>query len=163
MHSLLPSVINPRILFPFPFRYNFSPFLNKCQLFIPKDFWNLPVNPVWRVPGFMKEGKADNEHSNPVLLPLVPEITNICISHLQLLHFQKFLLEVVAIGRKNAGQESDNHKLMWVRIVAGPGVIQLRESPPWTASIATAVVCVYTPWCLFTMTTEWGSEGVAEL
>jgi hypothetical protein len=54
-----------------------------------KDFWNLPVNPVWRVPGFMKEGKADNEHSNPVLLPLVPEFTNICISHLQLLHFQK--------------------------------------------------------------------------
>ncbi len=55
----------------------------------------------------MKEGKADNEHSNPVLLPLVPEFTNICISHLQLLHFQKFLLEVVAIGRKNAGWESD--------------------------------------------------------
>jgi hypothetical protein len=24
------------------------------------------------------------------------------------LHFQKFLLEVVAIGRKNAGRESDN-------------------------------------------------------
>jgi hypothetical protein len=71
-------------------------------------FWNLPVNPVWRVPGFMKEGKADNEHSNPVLLPLVPEFTNICISHLQLLHFQKFLLEVVAIGRKNAGWESNN-------------------------------------------------------
>jgi hypothetical protein len=68
-----------------------------------KDFWNLPVNPFWRVPGFMKEGKADNEHSNPVLLPLVPESTNICISHLQFLHFQKFLLEVVAIGRKNAG------------------------------------------------------------
>ncbi len=57
----------------------------------------------------MKEGKADNEHSNPVLLPLVPEFTNICISHLQFLHFQKFLLEVVAIGRKNAGQESDRY------------------------------------------------------
>ena len=59
---------------------------------MPKDFLNLPVNPVWRVPGFMKEGKADNEHSNPVLLPLVPEFTNICISHLQLLHFQKFFV-----------------------------------------------------------------------
>jgi hypothetical protein len=68
-----------------------------------KDFWNLPVNPVWRVSGFMKEGKADNEHSNPVLLPLVPEFTNICISHLKFLHFQNFFLEVVAIGRKNAG------------------------------------------------------------
>ena len=77
-----------------------------------KDFWNLPVNPVWRVPGFMKEGKADNEHSNPVLLPLVPEFTNICISHLQLLHFQKFLLEVVAIGRKN---ESDKlSRFQWL-------------------------------------------------
>ena len=73
-----------------------------------KDFWNLPINPVWRVPGFMKGGKADNERSNPVLLPLVPEFTNICkISHLQFLHFQKFLLEVVAIGRKNAGWESN--------------------------------------------------------
>jgi hypothetical protein len=71
------------------FRYSFSLFLNKCQLFMSKDFWNLPVNPVWRVPGFMKKGKADNEHSNPVLLPLVPEFTNICISHLQFLHFQK--------------------------------------------------------------------------
>jgi hypothetical protein len=60
---------------------------------MPKDFWNLPVNPVWRVPGFMKEGKADNEHSNPVLLPLVPEFTNICISHLQLLHFPKFFVK----------------------------------------------------------------------
>ena len=69
------------------FRYSFSPSLNKCQLFMSKDFWNLPVNPVWRVPGFMKGGKADNEHSNPVLLPLVPEFTNIWISHLQFLHF----------------------------------------------------------------------------
>jgi hypothetical protein len=57
-----------------------------------KDFWNLPVNPVWRVPGFMKGGKADNEGSNPVLLPLVPEFTNICISHLQFLHFQKIFV-----------------------------------------------------------------------
>jgi hypothetical protein len=57
-----------------------------------KDFWNLPVNPVWRGPGFMKEGKADNEHSNPVLWPLVLEFTNICISHLQLLHFQKIFV-----------------------------------------------------------------------
>ena len=76
-----------------------------------KDFWNLPVNPVWRVPGFMKGGKADNERSNPVLLPLVPEFTNICISHLQFPHFQKFLLEVVAIVRKNAGWESDTPPL----------------------------------------------------
>jgi hypothetical protein len=93
------------------FRCRFSPFLDKCQLFMPNDFWNLPVNPVWRVSGFMKGGKADNEHSNPVLLPLVPEFTNSCISHLQLLHFQKFLLEVVAIGRTNAGWESNSSRI----------------------------------------------------
>jgi hypothetical protein len=84
-----------------------------------EGFWNLPVNPVWRVPGIMKEGKADNEHSNPVLLPLVPEFTNICISHLQLLHFQNFLLEVVAIGRKNAGQESDKNYICYNLQVRG--------------------------------------------
>jgi hypothetical protein len=88
------------------FLKSLSNLLFLCRL----DFWNLPVNPVWRVPGFMKEGKADNEHSNPVLLPLAPEFTNICISHLQLLHFQKFWLEVVAIGRKNAGWESNRRK-----------------------------------------------------
>ena len=49
-------------------------------------------NPSRRVPGFMKGGKADNERSNPVLLPLVPEFTNICISHLQLLDFQKIFV-----------------------------------------------------------------------
>ena len=65
------------------------------------------LNPSRRVPGFMREGEkggeTDNERITPILLPLVPEFTNICISHLQFLHFQKFLLEVAAIGRKNAG------------------------------------------------------------
>ena len=57
-----PSFISHQPENPFPvlFRYSFLPFLNKCQLFMSKDFWNLPVNPVWRVPGFMKEGKADS-------------------------------------------------------------------------------------------------------
>ncbi len=73
-----------------------------------KDFWNLPVNPVWRVPGFMKEGRADNEHSNPVLLPLVPEFTTSAFLIYSCYTLKKFLLEVVAIGRKNAGWESDN-------------------------------------------------------
>ena len=54
------SVIDPRILFRSFFRYSFLPFLDECQLFMPKEFWNLPANPVWRVPGFMKEGKADS-------------------------------------------------------------------------------------------------------
>ncbi len=76
-----------------------------------KDFWNLPVNPVWRVPGFMKEGKADSEHSNPVLLPLVPEFTTSAFLIYSCYTFKNFLLEVVAIGRKNAGWESDNSNI----------------------------------------------------
>ncbi len=92
----------------FPFRYNFSSFLNKCLLFTSKDFWNLPFNHVWRVPGFMKEGKADNEHSNPVLLPLPLSSQHLHFSF-TVVHFQNFLLEVVAIGRKNAGWESDKY------------------------------------------------------
>jgi hypothetical protein len=91
-----------------------------------KDFWSLPVNPVRHVPGFMKGGKADNEHSNPVLLPLVPEFTNICISHLQFLHFQKFLLEVVAIGRKNAGWESDS---MLTRLPSRSRILEILTYP----------------------------------
>jgi hypothetical protein len=54
----------------------------------------------------MKEGKADNEHSNPVLLPLPLNSQHLHFSF-TVVHFQKFLLEVVAIGRKNAGWESD--------------------------------------------------------
>jgi hypothetical protein len=56
----------------------------------------------------MKEGKADNEHSNPVLLPLVPEFTTSAFLIYSRYTFKKFLLEVVAIGRKNAGWESDS-------------------------------------------------------
>ncbi len=87
-----------------------------------KDFWNLPVNPVWRVPSFMKEGKADNEHSNPVLLPLVPQFTNICILIYSCYTFKKILLEVVAIGRKNARWESDKDSDM--------NIIAIATSPP---------------------------------
>jgi hypothetical protein len=77
MHSLLHQSLTRESFSRSFFRYSFSPFLDECQLLMPKDFWNLPANPVWRVPGFMKERTADNEHSNPVLLPLVPEFTNI--------------------------------------------------------------------------------------
>jgi hypothetical protein len=56
----------------------------------------------------MKEGKADNKHSNPVLLPLVPEFTTSAFLIYSCYTFKKFLLEVVVIGRKNAGWESDN-------------------------------------------------------
>ncbi len=56
----------------------------------------------------MKEGKADNEHSNPVLLPLVPAFTTSAFLIYSCFAFNNFLLEVVAIGRKNAGWESDS-------------------------------------------------------
>ncbi len=55
----------------------------------------------------MKEGEADNEHSNPVLLPLVPEFTTSAFLIYSCYTFKNFLLEVVAIGRKNAGWEYD--------------------------------------------------------
>ena len=56
MHSLLHQSSTRESFSRSFFHYSFSPFLDKCQLFMPKDFWNLPVNPVWRVPGFMKRG-----------------------------------------------------------------------------------------------------------
>jgi hypothetical protein len=59
----------------------------------------------------MKEGEADSEHSNPVLLPLVPEFTTSAFLIYSCYTFKKFLLEVVAIGRKNAGCESDTPPL----------------------------------------------------
>ena len=37
---------------------SFSPFLNKCQLLMPKDFWNLPVLPCLACPWFMEGGEG---------------------------------------------------------------------------------------------------------
>ncbi len=59
----------------------------------------------------MKKGKADSEHSNPVLLPLVPEFTTSAFLIYSGYTFKIFLFEVVAIGRKNAGWESDTPPL----------------------------------------------------
>ncbi len=111
MHSLLHQSLTRESFSRSFFRYSFSPFLNKCQLFMSKDFWNLPVNPVRRVPGFMKERRADNEHSNPVLLPLVPEFTNIWISHLQFLHFQNFFVRSRCDWEK---KRPDRNPTIWV-------------------------------------------------
>ena len=58
MHSLSHQPLTRESFSRSFFRCSFSPFLNKCQLFMSKDFWNLPVNPVCRVPGFMKGGKG---------------------------------------------------------------------------------------------------------
>ncbi len=87
----------------------------------------------------MKDRTADNEHSNPVLLPLVPEFTNIWISHLQFLHFQKFLLEVIAIGRKNAGWESNTFVIFlqifcaWVQHCRATHPLPLPPSQIWVS------------------------------
>jgi len=68
----------------------FSPFLNECQLFMPKDFLEPPCLTLLGVSLVLWKrgrGETDNERITPILLPLVPEFTNIWISHLQFLHF----------------------------------------------------------------------------
>ncbi len=41
-------------------------------------------------------------------MALAPNFTSSAFPISQLLHFKQFLLEVVAIGRKNAGKDPDN-------------------------------------------------------
>jgi hypothetical protein len=63
-------------------------------------------NPSRRAPGFTREGgrgETDNEPITPILLSLVPEFINIEFHIYSFCTFKKFLLEVVAIRRKNAG------------------------------------------------------------
>ena len=48
-------------------------------------------------------GETDNEPITPILLPLVPEFINIEFHIYSFCTFKNFLLEVVAIRRKNAG------------------------------------------------------------
>jgi hypothetical protein len=51
------SVINPRILFPFFLSLQFfHPSLINANYSCRRTFWNIPVNPAWRVPGFMEGG-----------------------------------------------------------------------------------------------------------
>ena len=59
-------VINPRILFPLSLLVTiFSPFRNKCQLFISKDF-ETSLLTLLGVSLVLWRRKADNEHSNPL-------------------------------------------------------------------------------------------------
>jgi hypothetical protein len=78
-----------------------------CQLFTSKDF-ETSLLTLLGVSLVLWRRKADNEHSNPLFYGPLPQNS-------QHLHFQfpitsllKILLEVVAIGRKNAGKDSDN-------------------------------------------------------
>ena len=78
-----------------------------------KDFWNLPVNPVWRVPGFMKGGgRQITSVATPFYCPLSPNSQTSEFLIYSFYTFKKILLEVVAIGRKNAGWESDSNNIL---------------------------------------------------
>ncbi len=81
-----------------------------CRLSISKDFETSLLTPLG-VSLVLWRRKADNEHSNPLFYGPSP-------LNSQHLHFQfpiaslfKFLLEVVAIGRKNAGKDPDTPPL----------------------------------------------------
>ena len=51
-----PPVVNPRILFPLSLLVTiFHPSLINVPIIHIEGFWNLPVNPARRVPGFMEE------------------------------------------------------------------------------------------------------------
>ena len=69
------SVINPRILFPFFLSLQFfHPSLINANYLCRRTFWNLPVNPAWRVPGFMEggEGKQITSIVTQFYCPLSP-------------------------------------------------------------------------------------------
>jgi hypothetical protein len=70
---------------------------------MPKDFLEPPCLTLPGEPLVLKGGETDNEPITPILLPLVPEFINIEFLIYSFCTFKKFLLEVVAIGRKNAG------------------------------------------------------------
>ncbi len=71
--------------------------------FLEPPCLTLPGEPlVLRERGW-KGGKTDNEPITPNLLPLVPEFINTEFHIYSYCTFKKFLLEVVAIRRKNAG------------------------------------------------------------
>ena len=72
MHSLLHQSLTRESFSRSLFRYSFSPFLNKCQLLMPKDFWNLPANPVWRVPGLWRIERQITSIATPFYCPLSP-------------------------------------------------------------------------------------------
>ncbi|MFN9905860.1 MAG: hypothetical protein ACK56F_07005, partial [bacterium] len=78
---LFPLPNNSRIFPDFYSLQLFSPLPNECQLFMPKDFWDLPVLTLPGEPLVLQErveggGETDNEPITPNLLPLVPEFIN---------------------------------------------------------------------------------------
>jgi hypothetical protein len=84
-----------------------------CQLFISKDFETSLLS-LLGVSLVLWRRKADNAHSNPLFYGPLP-------LNSQHLHFQfpitsllKILLEVDAIGRKNAGKDPDSYNISQV-------------------------------------------------
>jgi hypothetical protein len=74
---------------------------------MPKDFLEPPCLTLLGEPLVLRERvegvETDSEPITPILLPLVPEFINIEFLIYSFCTFKKFLLEVVAIRRKNAG------------------------------------------------------------
>ena len=71
---------------------------------MPKDFLEPPCLTLLGEPLVLRERvETDNEPITPILLPLVPEFINIEFHIYSVCTFKKFLLELVAIRRKNAG------------------------------------------------------------
>ncbi len=108
-----------------------------CQLFISKDF-ETSLLTLLGVSLVLWRRKADNAHSNPLFYGPRPQNS-------QHLHFQfpitsllKILLEVVAIGRKNAGKDPD--------------------TPPLPIAMASQTITFFVPFCIV-MPTHGEGEG----
>jgi hypothetical protein len=109
-----------------------------CQLSISKDF-ETSLLTLLGVSLVLWRRKADNAHSNPLFYGLSP-------LNSQHLHFQfpitsllKILLEVIAIGRKNAGKDPD--------------------TPPLPIAMASQTVAFFCA-LLHCHAHPWGREGV---
>jgi hypothetical protein len=100
-------VINLKILFLLSYSLQFLPFLNKCANYSYRRIFETSLLTLFGVSLVLWRRKADNAHSNPLFYGPSP-------LNSQHLHFQfpitsllKILLEVVVIGRKNAGKDPD--------------------------------------------------------
>ncbi len=99
-----------------------------------EGFWNLPVNPARRVPGFMEKRKADNKHSNPLFY---------CPSPLnsQHLHFQftvASLLKIFLRSRRDWEKKCREGSRHWLcnHIAKQPSEIQ----PSYHLEIQTSIL-----------------------
>ncbi len=78
-----------------------------CQLSISKDF-EISLLTLLGVSLVLWRRKADNEHSNPLFYGPSPLNSQHLQFQFPIASLLKILLEVVAIGRKNAGKDPDS-------------------------------------------------------